>query len=734
MKRWLLLIFGLNLALRLFFLNWHPATYTDSVDYMTALERVRGTIILPAYPFALKELARLTGDLQTAGRLVSIIFAALAVFPLFGLARAVYNRRTALLTVLFYTASPLIFRWSLRVFPHGMYSFFVFLFLYGIFRAFEIRSPWWLAAGVFSGGVAILTYPTGLVLVPVAAAAVFLYFYLAAFRERPLRVILPAFFTGWVLLAFGFLFLPGAQAPVISAFDFLLGFFPVSLPGPELLIRLLFLGAGWGLLFLVGSYLFPAPGRKAGWIFRRPLALIALAAATGSYVFLHIWQHHLAMSTWYQEGMRTSMRSLAGRWELWLRYYLAAYPYVLVYPVAVLAGIGLVLTLFRARRRAVLRGWLAFFLCFFAAYFYTLVVNKWWTPRYLYMVVGVTLPLAGYGADSLVSVRDRLVRWGGWSVFALSLLASAVFTGFVLYWSRESFADIKRSADYIRENLSGRTVYCSELRKVGWWAKTPLRGYTQTSRGSVRPGDYVLLVGWHTNLNTELRYLASRFPLREVHRERAELRPLLADDIVDWAGRRLPRRANDPVCWEQRFNLQTLESVIVEVLDPGTGRGLEEGKILSPSALGLWASGEEHATYFDSGVWEVVPPPAEETRVVVELAHARSGEEGAFRFVAYADTEGDGLPDRLVAESPALRADQPDGWSRWEFTAPGGRIFVGSRWKLGAWVFIGLPPWPEGGLGETMFYSRGGVPRSRARRITNLRLSFPNAGNDSTEE
>ncbi len=731
MRRWVLLIFCLNLSARLLFLNWHPAVYTDSVDYMTALDRVRGTIILPAYPFALKSLNYLTGDLRLAGRLVSIVFAALAVFPLFGLARIVYNRRAALFTVLFYTCSPLIFRWSLRVFPHGMYSFFVLFFLYGIFRAFEVRSPWWLAVGIFSGGVAVLTYPTGLVLVPAAVFAVFLYLLLAAVREGYPRWIFLLFPAGWVLLALGLVFIPAVEVLVVSALDFLLGFFPVSLPGPPLVRQLAFLAAGWTLLLLALLRLVPGPGRAgAGW-YRRPLELCALAASSGSYVFLHVWQHHLAMSTWYQEGMRTSMRSLAGRWEAWLGYYLRAYPYVLVYPVAVLAGIGLVLTVIRSRRSPLQRGWAAFFIYFFAAAFYTLVVNKWWTPRYLYMLVAAALPLAGGGSDFLVGARNRFLRASGWAIVALSLAASVVFTALVLRWSRESFADIKRSADYVRENLAGRPVYASELRKVGWWARTPMRGYTQTSRGGVRPGDYVLLVGWHTNLNTELRYLASRYPLREVNRERAEIRPLLADDIVDWAGRRLPRRANDPVCWDQRFNLQVLESVIVEVLDPGTGRGLEEGKILAPSALGLWAEGEEHATYFDSGVWEVIPPPAEGTRVVVELAHARAGEEGAFRFVAYADTEGDGLPDRLVAESAPLRAERPDGWSRWEFTAPGGRIFVGSRWQLGAWVFHGFPPWPEAGLGETMFYSRGGIPRNRARRITNLRLTFPDREKES---
>ncbi len=734
MKKWLLILFGVSLLARLIFINWYPAVYTDSIDYMTALDRVRGTIILPAYPFALKVLDHLTGNRQLAGRLVSVIFASLAVFPLFGLAQTVYNRRTALLTVLFYTVSPLIFRWSLRAFPHGMYSFFVLLFLYGIFRAFEIRSPWWLAIGLFSGGVAVLTYPTGLVLVPAAAAAAFLYLLASAVREGSSRRVLVLFPAGWIVLGLGFFGLPPLRAAVASALDFLLNFFPANLPGPIPAWQLVFLGAGWGFLLLAGCYLLPLSGRKPGWWYRRPLALAALVFSSSPYAFLYIWQRYLAMSTWYQEGMRTSMRSLAGRWQIWLDYYLSAYPYVLVYPVAVLAGIGLILTVIRSGRSPLRRGWAIFFIYFFIAVFYTLVVNKWWTPRYLYMLTMASLPLAGYGADSLVAARKRYIRLAGWVVVALSLLASAVFTGFVLYWSRESFADIKRSADYVREHLAGRPVYASELRKVGWWAQTPLRGYTSASRRSVRPGDYVLLVGWHTNLNTELRYLASRYPLREVNRERVEIRPLLADDIVDWAGRRLPRRANDPVCWRERFRLQSLESVIVEVLDPESGRGLEEGKILTPSALGPWAEGEEHATYFDSGVWEVIPPPEEGTVVVVEMAHARAGEEGAFRFVVYADTEEDGIPDRLVAESTPLQAERPDQWSRWEFTAPGGRIFVGSRWQLGAWVFHGFPPWPEEGLGETMFYSRGGVPRSRARRISNLRLSFPSVGDDSTEE
>lgn len=726
-----IIVFLLNLILRLCFISWHPATYTDSIDYMTALERIRGTIILPAYPFALKTLSLLIGDLQLSGRLVSIVFASLAVFPLFGLARIIYGRRAAFFTVCFYTFSPLIFRWSLRIFPHGMYSFFVILFLFGIFRSFEAGSAWWLAIGIFSGGVAVLTYPTGLILVPVAAFAVYAYFLSVARRERSLRIGLGIFVAGWALLAAVFFILSPCRDSVVGAFDVLLGFFPVRLPGPPLAWHLIFLGAGWGLAILILSSICPAPNRRPGWWYRRPLACLSLGFSAGPYIFLHIWQRQLAMTTWYQQGMRTSMRSLAGRWEAWLKYYLVAYPYILVYPVAVLAGLGLILSLIRAVRRPLLRGWAAFFVYFFAAGFYTLVVNKWWTPRYLYMLAVAALPLAGGGIESLVAARRRALRSAGWIFFCLSLAASAVFSGLVLYWSRDSFGDIRRSAEYIRDHLRGERVFSSELRKVGFWSQTPLRGYTRRSRTRVRPGDLVLLVGWHTNLETELAYL-NRFYLTEiVHKEKAEIVPLLADDIVDWAGKNLRRRANAPVVWEERFRKQQLESWLVEIK---ASRGeAEEKDVSAGKTAGLFSRSLlipelEQATYFDVGVWEVLSPPEKGEFVRLEMAHPRAGPPGSFRMVAYADRDGDGLPDEKVAQSLLLESAAPGQWSSWEFNAPGGKLFVGSTWSLGNWVFHGRGSWPGDNFSEIMYYSRGGIPVHTAHRITNLKISFPNRG------
>ncbi|HPJ72245.1 MAG TPA: hypothetical protein PK636_06150, partial [bacterium] len=97
----------------------------------------------------------------------------------------------------------------------------------------------------------------------------------------------------------------------------------------------------------------------------------------------------------------------------------------------------------------------------------------------------------------------------------------------------------------------------------------------------------------------------------------------------------------------------------------------------------------------------------------------------SFRMAAYADEDGDGLPDRLLAESPLLESERAGEWSRWEFTSPGGRIFVGSRWSLGNWIYYERGRWIDQPLGEVMFYSRGGEPRNKANPIvTNLKVSF----------
>jgi hypothetical protein len=78
-------------------------------------------------------------------------------------------------------------------------------------------------------------------------------------------------------------------------------------------------------------------------------------------------------------------------------------------------------------------------------------------------------------------------------------------------------------------------------------------------------------------------------------------------------------------------------------------------------------------------VWKL--PPAEGPRTCrVAIAHADAGLPGAFYYVAYADTDGDGRPDKLIARSPLARAARAGQWTQWEFAADQKNVFVGKAW------------------------------------------------------
>ena len=726
MRKWVVLIFLLNLVLRLLLVSWHSACYTDSIYYMTALKGIRGTFILPGYPFALLILRWIVGDPELAGRLVSMIAASLVVFPLYGLARIIYDHRSALFTIMLYTVSPLIFRWSLRIFPHALFSLFVVLSLYLIFQYVKVGKVGFLVSGIFIGGLAALTYPNGIILFPVAVFAVLAYFLKVIINEHRGRMWGITWVGGYALLCIVFYAWPVFHSRSLFYLSQVLNIFPVKLPGPRNIWALVFILGVWTILSLLGNFLLPFGKAVRGWWYKRPAALISLGLGFGSYVFLYVWQRYLARSFWYQKGMETSWLSVGRRWDAWLIHYLYSYPYILTYPVAIFVFLGVIITIIRARKNTRLWFWLAFYSYFFAGVSYALVVNKWWTPRYQYSLLPFALIFAGFGLSFLFSIRK--LRWLGIVSLSLCLAGSMIFTALVLYWSRDSFGDIKRTALYIKDNYPGRNLYTDQGAKTGFWSKRRLRGYKRARSSSLKAGDIVLLAGWHTNLNTEYAYLNRFFQTEILHRENSTIVPLLADDIVDWAGKRLRRRANAPVVWEQRFEKQYFESWVIEIKG---SRSEEKQAAFSSGKTStlfqpLLTTQEKQATSFDVGVWEVLEPMKKGERIRLEIAHAREGPLGSFWMEVYTDQNGDGLPDQLEAQSLLLEGTHPGQWSAWEFIAPAEKLFVGRRWKLGNWVYYQRTSWPHKELGEIMYYSRGGLPKHKANPvITNLKISFP---------
>jgi len=75
-----------------------------------------------------------------------------------------------------------------------------------------------------------------------------------------------------------------------------------------------------------------------------------------------------------------------------------------------------------------------------------------------------------------------------------------------------------------------------------------------------------------------------------------------------------------------------------------------------------------------------VPDGQGERTYTVTMQHAEGGPFGQFRYVAYADTNGDGEPDRQIGVSEPARAERAGGWTKWRFTTDEPRVFVGNTW------------------------------------------------------
>ena len=98
------------------------------------------------------------------------------------------------------------------------------------------------------------------------------------------------------------------------------------------------------------------------------------------------------------------------------------------------------------------------------------------------------------------------------------------------------------------------------------------------------------------------------------------------------------------------------------------------------------------------------------------MAHPEAGRFGAFHYVAYADTDGDGAPDRLIGNSPLAVAALPGAWTGWNFQTAAESVFVGNTWPHPRTAVYYCPSAdaPAGwkGVGGDVYVSSvfGGVP------------------------
>lgn len=138
--RWgIALIFVLaNLLTKGAFLGINSGEYTDGILQLQSLQ-MRAGLYPPLYEIFARTVAVFGFSLETAARIVSLIFASLTVVPVLILGWRLGGSRTAAVFAgLFYTLSPMPLRWSVRVMTDAQFLFFSTLALVALTEAWAI--------------------------------------------------------------------------------------------------------------------------------------------------------------------------------------------------------------------------------------------------------------------------------------------------------------------------------------------------------------------------------------------------------------------------------------------------------------------------------------------------------------------------------------------------------------------------------------------------------------------
>ncbi|MGA2916376.1 MAG: glycosyltransferase family 39 protein [Sedimentisphaerales bacterium] len=129
----ILVLFLVALALRMFLALTARGIATDGCSYaLLAKEIASGnfrevfsSILPPLFPAFAAGASYIFRDFELSGRIVSCLFGSLAVFPLFFLAKNIFDKKIALITVLFFVVHPYLSQVSGEVLTEALYCFLV---------------------------------------------------------------------------------------------------------------------------------------------------------------------------------------------------------------------------------------------------------------------------------------------------------------------------------------------------------------------------------------------------------------------------------------------------------------------------------------------------------------------------------------------------------------------------------------------------------------------------------
>jgi len=251
--------------------------------------------------------------------------------------------------------------------------------------------------------------------------------------------------------------------------------------------------------------------------------------------------------------LQTSVADLVTR----LAGYLEIFPYIVFYPIFVLAFLH-----FFSRRKEgrknrgeIQRIWHGLLIYIVCVWFTALCFHYAWSTRFL--VAPATLILV----EAAAMLIDLARKWKSSSSF---ILASSLFAGSLvfamagIYGQKEVFNDIKEAAFTVEQFSGNSRIFTDEFTKTSFYTTRALLNYDRQI--PLRTGDVVMLHSFYTDLESEKRMLESKHRLRMLHFSKSKVLPMLCG---------LPLRdaplTNNIVASLERFHSQNFYSVVYQI-------------------------------------------------------------------------------------------------------------------------------------------------------------------------
>ena len=418
----------------------------------------------PLYPVLIRLFSAVIPDQIFAGRIVSILCGGAAVIALWKLTATIYDSRTAFLSALLLIASPQFLWANTRVLTESLFiaiSIATILFSYRALCKNKLRDSLF---AIFFSGLAILTRPDGLILLPCALWSIVRALQYQKDRLRYLLSILPAL-SSWIVF----------------------------------------------LIWVLG---------------RNP-------------------------QTTYEGELAFSLQNLSiSKALLYFATYLENYPFSLTYPVFLAA----LLSIFLAPSKNTRHVWLIILAYLHMAVFGIITIHWAWSSRFLILSLVLVLPEC---ASFLVSLKTRLLP-RTWRIVSTGVISISLMFAFVgTYLQKDTYKDVKNSAEFIRKNFPNTKVYSDEKIKVPFYLHRGITFYSQQE--SFQAGEILVLHSFHTPLQWELKRLSELYNLRVLYVSRARTMPLLCNSLLEnFASNGFP------IIVLKRFEWQRFESIVIQ--------------------------------------------------------------------------------------------------------------------------------------------------------------------------